>query len=316
IEVFRDNVRHNHIIGRAVKSFHVILPVRPEQVTTLRDCLLHLHNLADLQLFLPFLKPFHWGQLLHGVRFHQLDLLSINVPQVVVAEFLEYHPGIAFLSVNACGVIRGPCPLDGRKLPALCDVSAPSGCVVHLVSNNPISHVATHLSSKADLVPICTFAASLLMSTTNLSVLQLEVSPTDYTLLDSLVRYVPMLRALKLTEVNMPALAAPAGQRWCWKDANAWGKKLHRLRYLNYFALRTSLPFTRVSGNANQELAVIGLWGGRELPHPNLQRIIVWHLYGMPQERMVFWECRLSLTGRYEWVKTRDIDHPDASSFV
>ncbi|KAI6094957.1 hypothetical protein F5141DRAFT_1009767, partial [Pisolithus sp. B1] len=314
---FLENVRHNHSIGRAVKSFHVILPIRLERVTALRDCLLRLCNLADLQLVLPFLKPFCWGQLLRGIRFRHLDLLSINAPHIVVAEFLGYHPGIAFLSVDVCGAVRGPCPLDGRKLPALCDVSAPTRCVMHLVSNNPISHVAALQLSKADLVPLCTLVTSLSMSTANLTVLQLEVSPTDYTPLDSLVRHIPMLRALKLTEYALSiSYQAPAGQRRCWKDANTWGKKLRHLRHLNYFALRTCLPFTRISGDTDQEYAVIGLWGGRELPHPNLRRIVVWYWHGMPQERMVFWERRLSSADRYEWVKTRDIDHPDASLFV
>ncbi|KAI6020334.1 hypothetical protein BKA83DRAFT_4300412 [Pisolithus microcarpus] len=196
IQVFLEHAQHNPTIVRAVKSFHIIL-----------YCLLRLCNIADLQLILPSLKPFHWGQLLHGVRFHQLDLLSINTLHTVVAEFLEYHPGITFLSVNACGVIRGPCPLDGRKLPALCDVSAPTRCVMWLVLNNPISHVTTLQFSKADLAPIRTLVASLLTSTANLTVLQLEVSPTDYMPLDTLVRHIPALRALKLTEVTKPGLA-------------------------------------------------------------------------------------------------------------
>ncbi|KAI6008660.1 hypothetical protein EDC04DRAFT_2581868, partial [Pisolithus marmoratus] len=167
-------------------------------------CLLCLCNLADLQLVLPFLKPPHWGKLLHGLQFHQLNLLSINVPHIVIMEFLEYHPGIAFLSIDACGATQRPCPLDGRKLPALCDISAPIGCITCLISNNPISHVMAHQFSKADSAPIWSFIPSLLMSSTNLTILQLEVSLTDYTSLDSLVRYVPALRALKLTEVNMP----------------------------------------------------------------------------------------------------------------
>ncbi|KAI6010197.1 hypothetical protein BKA83DRAFT_4068912, partial [Pisolithus microcarpus] len=195
---------HNGAIGRAVKSFHVILRVQLEQVTALQDCLLCLCNLADLQLVLPFLKPAHWGQLLHSIQFHQLDLLSINALHIVIMEFLEYHPGIAFLSIDACGVIRGPCPLDGRTLPNLCDVSAPVGCIACLISNNPISHVATRQFSKADSAPVCGLVPSLLMSTTNLTILQLEVSLTDYTFLDSLMWHIPALRALKLTEVNMP----------------------------------------------------------------------------------------------------------------
>ncbi|KAI6015831.1 hypothetical protein BKA83DRAFT_4339408 [Pisolithus microcarpus] len=316
IQVFLEHAQHNPTIGRAVKSFHIILRVRLEKVAPLRDCLLHLCNIADLQLILPSLKPFRWGQLLHGVRFHQLDLLSINVLHTVVAEFLEYHPGIAFLSVDACGVIRGPCPLDGRKLPALCDVSAPTRCVMRLVLNNPISRVAALQFSKADLAPIRTLVASLLMSTANLTVLQLEVSPTDYMPLDALVRHIPALRALKLTEVTKPGLAAPASQRRCWKDVNAWGKKLLHLPHLGDFALRTCLPFTRIPRNTDQERAVIGFWGGCELPHPNLQRIVVWYLYGVPQERMVFWERRWSPAERYDWVKTCDMVHPDNSSFV
>ncbi|KAI5994993.1 hypothetical protein EDD15DRAFT_2428870 [Pisolithus albus] len=124
------------------------------------------------------------------------------------------------------------------------------------------------------VVPIRTLVASLLTSTANLTVLQLEVSPTDYTPLDAFVRHIPALRALKLTEVTKPGLAAPASQRRCWKDANAWGKKLHHLPHLGDFALHTCLPFTRIPGNTDQERAVIGFWGGHELPHPNLQRIV------------------------------------------
>ncbi|KAI6011706.1 hypothetical protein BKA83DRAFT_4020178, partial [Pisolithus microcarpus] len=145
-------------------------------------------------------------------------------------------------------------------LPALCDVSAPTRCVMRLVQDNPVSHVTTLQFSKANLAPICTLVASLLMSTTNLTVLQLEVSPTDYTPLDSLVRHIPALRALTLTEVTRPGLAAPTSQRQCWKDANAWGGKLRHLPHLSNFALHTCLPFTRIPGNTNQEHTVIGLW--------------------------------------------------------
>ncbi|KAI6097443.1 hypothetical protein EV401DRAFT_1820013, partial [Pisolithus croceorrhizus] len=229
-------------------------------VTTLQDCLLCLCNLADLQLVLPFLKPAHWGQLLHSIQFYQLSLLSTNMPHIVITEFLEYHPGIAFLSINACRVIQGPCPLDGRTLPNLYNVSAPVGCIACLISNNPISHVMTCQFSKADSAPVCSFIPSLLMSTTNLTILQLEVSPTDYTLLDSLVRYIPALRALKLTEVNMPGSVTPTSPRQCWRDAKVWGRKLHHLPHLHDFALCTCLPFTQTPRNTNQEHTVIDLW--------------------------------------------------------
>ncbi|KAI5991391.1 hypothetical protein EDD15DRAFT_2169244, partial [Pisolithus albus] len=320
IQVFLENTRHNGAIGRAVKSFHVILRVQLEQATVLRDCLLCLCNLADLQLVLPFLKPARWGRLLHGVRFRQLDLLSINAPHIVVTEFLEYHPAIAFLSIDACGVIRGPCPLNGRILPNLCDISAPVGCIARLISNNPISRVATRQFSKADSAPVCGLVPSLLMSTTDLTVLQLEVSPTDYTFLDSLVRHIPALRALRLTEVNTPGISrqTPTSPRRCWRDAKAWGRKLRRLPHLHDFALRTCLPFTQTPRNTDQEHAVIDLWGGWRMPHPSLRRVVVWYLYGMPQDWMVFWERRWSHAERHwhDWVKTCDMDHPDASSFV
>ncbi|KAI5980540.1 hypothetical protein EDD15DRAFT_2205953 [Pisolithus albus] len=154
-----------------------------------------------------------WGRLLHGVRFRQLDLLSINAPHIVVTEFLEYHPAIAFLSIDACGVIRGPCPLNGRILPNLCDISAPVGCIARLISNNPYLVSRPASFQRPTQLPFCGLVPSLLMSTTDLTVLQLEVSPTDYTFLDSLVRYIPALRALKLTEVNAPGSV--------WTNANA-----------------------------------------------------------------------------------------------
>jgi len=123
----------------AVKLFHVVLHLRPEQVAALRDCLDFLHNLEDLQLILPHFTLSRWGRLLGGIQFHRLELLQTNAPHAVIAEFLAYHPDIAHLSIVACGPIRGPCPLDGTRLPTLCNVSGPVSCVMHLVSNNSVS---------------------------------------------------------------------------------------------------------------------------------------------------------------------------------
>lgn len=121
------------------KSFHAVFHLQPEWVVALRDCLRFLYDLEDLQLILPHFTLSHWGRLLHGIQFHQLDLLQTNAPHAVIAEFLMYHPDIAHLSIEASGPIRGPCPLDGTRLPTLCNISGPVSCVMHLVLNNPVS---------------------------------------------------------------------------------------------------------------------------------------------------------------------------------
>ena len=107
-----------------------------------------------------------------------------------------------------------------------------------------------------------------------------------------------------------------AGLRRAWKDAKAWGRTLQRLPHLKEFALRTSLPFTRVTGKIDQERIVISQWGGCKVPHPSLRRIVVWHSYGTPEDRIIVWE-RCWTPGRCElvWEKTSDFEHPDASLF-
>ena len=190
----------------AVKSFHAVLHLQPERVAALRGCLEFLHNLEDLQLILPRFTLSRWGRLLGGIQFHRLDLLQTNAPHVVIAEFLVYHPGITHLSIEACGPIRGPCPLDGTRLPILCNVSGPVSCVRHLVSNNPVSRVTTCQVPPDDPIPVCALTPSLLKSATNLTVLQLEISPMDFDALECLARDASTLTALKFTELYTPDL--------------------------------------------------------------------------------------------------------------
>lgn len=198
----------------AVKSFHAVLHLQPGRVAALRDCLESLHNLEDLQLILPRFTLSRWGRLLGGIQFHRLDLLQTNAPHAVIAEFLVYHPGIAHLSIEACGPTRGPCPLDGTRLPTLRNVSGPVSCVMHLVSNNPVSRVTTCQVPPEDPVPVCALTPSLLESATNLTVLQLEISPTDFDALECLARDASTLAALKLTELHTPDLVVGHPSLW------------------------------------------------------------------------------------------------------
>ena len=201
-------VQYNRAAADAVQSFHVVLCDQPKQVTLLRECLKRLCYLEDLEIILPRLSPSRWGRLLRGLKFRRLDLLRTNAPHSVVAEFLEEHQNVAFLSVQSCGRTRKPCPLDGRELRDLCDVSGPLGCVSALVRNNPVSRIAVRQSFGTAPAPFFVLVPSLLMSTTHITVLELELSPTDFDVLDCLATGTPALKALKLIEVQGVALVS------------------------------------------------------------------------------------------------------------
>jgi len=169
------------------------------QVATLRACLERLQNLEDLQLSLHHLKHSGWQRLLCSICFDRLDLFYGNAPHDVIAQFLWSHPRVAFLRIEECVKARRPCPLDGGQLPELCEVSAPVGCVTSLVKNNPVSRVTAQQG--APLI-ITALMSSLASTTTNLTVLELDVNPSDFDVLGHIVRAAPALTALKLLETQ------------------------------------------------------------------------------------------------------------------
>lgn len=175
-------------------------------MTLLRECLKHLCYLEDLELELPHLTPSRWGCLLRDLQFRHLDLLRTNAPHMVIAAFLEYHVNVAFLSIEACGRTSMPYTLDGNQLPILCDVSGPFGCVSALVQNNPVSRVTARQSPATQPIPAFVLVSSLSTSTACLTVLELELSPMEFDVLECLATSTPTLTALKLIEVQAPTL--------------------------------------------------------------------------------------------------------------
>jgi len=206
IRFFLGIVQHNRAVALAVRSFHVVLCEQLKQVTLLLECLKHLCYLEDLELELPHLTPSQWGRLLRDLQFRHLDLFRTNAPHMVIAVFLEYHVNVAFLSIEACGHTSMPCTLDGNRLPVLCDVSGPFGCVSALVQNNPVSRVTAHQSPATQSIPAFVLVSSLSTSTACLTVLELELSPMDFDVLECLAMNTPTLTALKLIEVQAPTL--------------------------------------------------------------------------------------------------------------
>ena len=208
IRFFLGIVEHNRAVALAVRSLHVVLCEQLKQVTLLRECRKHLRYLEDLELVLPRLMPSRWGRLLRDLHFHHLDLLRANAPHTVIAAFLEDHVNVAFLSIEDCGRTSKPCPLDGNGLPVLCDVSGPFGCVSALVQNNPVSRVTAHQSPATQPIPAFILFSSLSTSTACLTVLELELSPMDFDVLECLTVSTPALIALKLMEVQAPTLVS------------------------------------------------------------------------------------------------------------
>ena len=199
IEAFLKMLQHGQEVADATISFHAVLDKPIMQVATLRACLQRLRNLEDLQLSLHRLKHSRWWRLLRGICFDRLDLFYSNAPHDVISQFLWSHPRVAFLRIEECVKARRPCPLDGGQLPELCDVSAPVGCVTSLVKNNPVSRVAAQQG--APLI-ITALMSSLASTTTNLTVLELDVNPSDFDVLGRIVRAAPALTALKLLETQ------------------------------------------------------------------------------------------------------------------
>ena len=181
-------------------SFHVVLDKPIMQVATLRACLRRLRNLEDLQLSLHHLKHSRWRRLLRSIFFDRLDLFYSNAPHDVISQFLWSHPRIAFLRIQECAKARRrSCPLDGGQLLELRDVSAPIDCVTSLVKNNPVSRVTAQQG--APLI-ITALMSSLASTTTNLTVLELDVNPSDFDVLGRIVWAAPALTALKLLETQ------------------------------------------------------------------------------------------------------------------
>ncbi|KIM54337.1 hypothetical protein SCLCIDRAFT_11347 [Scleroderma citrinum Foug A] len=205
-----------------------------KQVATLRDGLWHLQYLEDLQLIIPCLKPSGWTSLLCHVCFPYLDLLYTNAPHDIVLDFLWSHLRIAYMSLGKCVSVRKLCPLDGRQLPKLCDISGLAHCVASLIKQNPVTHVAAHQPLLGGLLVITVLMQSLSLTMVNLTVLELDVDTSDYNILQWISKAAPALRSLKLLEVHL--------QRRAWKDGITWRQALCDLSQLVHFALWTSLP--------------------------------------------------------------------------
>lgn len=192
---------HQDVIN-AVHSFYIVLQQNLMQVATLRDGLWHLQYLEDLQLIIPCLKPSGWTSLLCHVCFPYLDLLYTNAPHDIVLDFLWSHPRIAYMSLGKCVSVRKLCPLDGRQLPKLCDISGLAHCVASLIKQNPVTHVAAHQPLLGGLLVITVLMQSLSLIMVNLTVLELDVDTSDYNILQWISKAAPALRSLKLLEVQ------------------------------------------------------------------------------------------------------------------
>ncbi|KAL4075152.1 hypothetical protein V8B97DRAFT_2086028, partial [Scleroderma yunnanense] len=196
-----------------------------------------LQNLEDLQLSLHFLKHSRWQHLLCSICFDRLNLLYSNAPHDVISQFLWSHPRITFLHIEQCVKARRPCHLDGGQLPELYEVSASVGCVMSLMKNNPVSHVT---AQQGALLIITALMSPLALTTTNLTVPELDMNPSDFNALGCIIWVAPTLMALKLLETQS-FKSRHSHQRRAWKDGKSWGKTLHSLAHLQHFALWTSL---------------------------------------------------------------------------
>ncbi|KAH7908027.1 hypothetical protein BJ138DRAFT_1116184 [Hygrophoropsis aurantiaca] len=284
MDTFLTKIRSNAAVAVAVRSLHVTSSHRTLSIPTLRECLRRLKFLEDLELTLCGVSGAGWGQLLRGIRFRHLELLYTNASHAALTAFIHHHPTIVYLKIDQCMPGLSSCPLKAAALPALSDIAAPASCVSSIVDGNPVARVlATQLTDRDVRLPSVTLLASLASSSVAIDVLQIDIDPTNFDILDRIAKAAPYISALNLIEKDQPSFRAyPRGRR-AWKDTRSWAKGLKRLTQLNTLSLRTSTPLTAIPGNEVQEAIVVRRWSGlifannRPAPasnsHPTLRHI-------------------------------------------
>ncbi|KAF8835035.1 hypothetical protein BDN67DRAFT_913715, partial [Paxillus ammoniavirescens] len=205
IETFRNTVELNKAVVGIIRSFHMFLTSQLMHIMLLRDCLRSLHHVEDLKLIVPKLSPSCWGHLLNDLCFQDLNMLITNAPHIVIAEFLEMHKSIAYLSMDVCGHRAAPCPLDDSELSVLSDMVGPHACIASVVTGlEPVlSCIEAHHSAAVQPL-LSTLVMTLLVNATmvNLTVLDLDVDPMDYNVLYRISHRASAVISLKLREVE------------------------------------------------------------------------------------------------------------------
>ncbi|EGO23489.1 hypothetical protein SERLADRAFT_438797 [Serpula lacrymans var. lacrymans S7.9] len=202
LDSFLDAALYNNNLATSVQSLHIIFHRTFPPIPKLRQCLLAIRNVVDLELQLPRASAANWVRLLQGIRLPRLELLHTDCPPFSLAQFLNEHAAITHLNMSGRNY-RGHdyYELANTRLSFLSEIEGPSSCVTSLVRDSPTSRVAAHCVNNADFaLPLICLLSSLSTSTTALTVLQLDFDPTDYDLLRRIANAAPFVTTLKLVE--------------------------------------------------------------------------------------------------------------------
>lgn len=191
--------------GEAVKNLTLIVDssefadgaTRNQYMWTLRSGLRACPNVADLTLILPKKTP---DAVFFQVIFPRLRRFKTNLPHQAIKNFLFRHPSLTDLVVGDCGILaRRQCPLADVDLGHINTLECTAVCVRYLVHPGLI-HLAVENKSTACFVPqmICTLPVMM----PALHSLSLDIFPDDGEILDSIARFAPMVRKVKLVEKN------------------------------------------------------------------------------------------------------------------
>ncbi len=183
-----------HYLNPRISHLTVVLN-GPFSEVALRQCLLKSPQLEDLILMLP---PDTAENILDGLAFEHLELLSTNLPHHRVSAFVASHATLTDLCLGTCSPpANGVCPLSMVNIDHVKTLECPLDCVsaarpglCRLTAEDAGN---SRLSAPAALMSIST-------PLTHLFALTLDFYPDDYDILDKIVVAAPRVRRLKLLE--------------------------------------------------------------------------------------------------------------------
>ncbi|KAH7904591.1 hypothetical protein BJ138DRAFT_1106694 [Hygrophoropsis aurantiaca] len=292
-------MRRNADIRGRIKALHVSFRFSEPSVKQLQSLLRMASNLEDLSLRIPEYSRARWGRLFQHLRLRRLELFQASAPHFFLANFLNHHPTIKYLTLESCQTTIDACGMATVSLPQLEELSAPMACAVELIGGIHLNRVkVTSQSERDEAVPITTFFAAISHPMTPLTSLSMDFNSFDYNLLWRIARAAPLLSALKLQE--KPPRLSVRGVRWrrAWNNARQWSKDLASLSRLKHFDLATYAPVVKQAGNEEKELAVVCGWVPESGAHM-LNNITLLYGKGSKSSTLSFFVRR---EGR--WLKT------------
>lgn len=165
----------------------------------LRACLNATPNVAILEVFT--IPPVAVASL-SRVCLPRIEALNTNLPHNVLLSFINKHPSLRALEVNACGRKRR-CALSAAAVDHLTEVRCPAECAQVLVHND-LSRL------RLDLTRPTTIASAVIsrfpIALNALYVLTIEFTVDDKFILRTIAANMPWVRKLRLVEMCQPAV--------------------------------------------------------------------------------------------------------------